>query len=152
MNDAEPRCLVGSVCTDITHSCSQPGHTTLPAECAFTSNLCDFITLTAKGGQRLSSSSLTNTATPLLAPTYSLHTHILSDAPEDSDVFEVLTRQPLIPEYIFTCNYTFKANPEASLQVVEAKACGKECEDYVAKLPSFQAFRKAGCPDMAGAP
>jgi hypothetical protein len=84
--------------------------------------------------------------------TYSLHTHILSDAPEDSDVFEVLTRQPLIPEYIFTCNYTFKANPEASLQVVEAKACGKECEDYVAKLPSFQAFRKAGCPDMAGAP
>lgn len=39
--------------------------------------------------------------------TYSLHTHILSDTPEDSDVFEVLTRQPLIPEYIFTCNYTF---------------------------------------------
>lgn len=84
--------------------------------------------------------------------TYSLHTHILSDTPEDSDVFEVLTRQPLIPEYIFTCNYTFKASPQASLQVVEAKTCGKECEDYVAKLPSFQAFRKAGCPDMAGAP
>jgi len=84
--------------------------------------------------------------------TYSLHTHILSDTPEDSDVFEVLTRQPLIPEYIFTCNYAFKANPEASLQVVEAKSCGKECETYVAKLPSFQAFRKAGCPDMAGPP
>jgi hypothetical protein len=84
--------------------------------------------------------------------TYSLHTHILSDTPEDSDVFEVLARQPLIPEYIFTCNYTFRANPEASLQAVEAKSCGKECEDYVEKLPSFQAFRKAGCPDMAGNP
>jgi hypothetical protein len=84
--------------------------------------------------------------------TYSLHTHILSDTPEDSDVFEVLTRRPLIPEYIFTCDHTFKANPEASLQVVEANACGKECEDYVAKLPSFQSFRKAGCPGMAGLP
>lgn len=83
---------------------------------------------------------------------YSLHTHILSDTPEDSDVFEVLTRRPLIPEYIFTCNYTFKVNPEGSLQAVEAKACGKECEDSVAKLPSFQAFRKTGCPDMAGTP
>ena len=83
---------------------------------------------------------------------YSLHTHILSDTPEDSDVFDVLTRQPLIPEYIFTCNFTFKANPEASLHVVEAQACGKGCEDYIAELPSFQAFRKAGCPDMAGPP
>jgi hypothetical protein len=83
---------------------------------------------------------------------YSLHSHILSDAPEDSDVFEVLTRRPLIPEYIFTCHYRFKANPDASLQVIEANACGKECEDYVVKLQSFQAFRKAGCPDMAGMP
>ena len=84
--------------------------------------------------------------------TQSLHTHILSDTPEDSDVFEVLTRQPLIPEYIFTCHYTFKASPEASIQVVEAKSCGKACEDYVAKLPSFQAFRKAGCPNMEDGP
>ncbi|HTS34283.1 MAG TPA: hypothetical protein VMH04_01355 [Candidatus Solibacter sp.] len=84
--------------------------------------------------------------------TYSLHTHILSDLPEDSDVFVVLTRQPLIPEYIFTCNYTFKANTEASIQLVEAKTCGDVCVGYVAKLSSFQAFRKAGCPDMAGNP
>jgi hypothetical protein len=83
---------------------------------------------------------------------YSLHTHILSDTPEDSDVFDVLTRRPLIPEYVFTCNFTYKVSPDASVQVVEAKACGKACEDYVAKLPSFQAFRKAGCPDMAGIP
>lgn len=83
---------------------------------------------------------------------HSLHTHILSDTPEDSDVFEVLTRRPLIPEYIFTCNYTFKVNREGSLELVEAKACGKECEDNVAKLPSFQSFRKSGCPDMEGIP
>ena len=83
---------------------------------------------------------------------YSLHTHILSDTPEDSDVFDVLTRRPLIPEYIFTCNFTYKVTPEASVQVVEAKVCGKVCEDYVAKLSSFQAFRKAGCPHMAGIP
>lgn len=83
---------------------------------------------------------------------FSLHTHILSDTPEDSDVFDVLTRRPLIPEYIFTCNFTYMVTPEASIQVVEPKACGKECEDYVAKLPSFQSFRKAGCPDMANIP
>jgi hypothetical protein len=82
--------------------------------------------------------------------TYSLHTHNLSDTPEDSDVFDVLTRRPLIPEYIFTCNFTYKVTPEASVQAVEAKACGKVCEDYVAKLPSFQAFRKAGCPGHGG--
>lgn len=83
---------------------------------------------------------------------YSLHTHILSNTPEDSDVFDVLTRRPLIPEYIFTCNFAYKVTPQVSVQVVDANACGKECEDYVAKLPSFQAFRKACCPDMAGIP
>jgi hypothetical protein len=80
---------------------------------------------------------------------FSFHTHILSDAPEDSDVFDVLTRRPLIPEYVSTCNFTYMVNPEGSIQAVEPKACGKKCEEYVQKLPSFQAFRKAGCPDMA---
>jgi hypothetical protein len=32
----------------------------------------------------------------------SYHTHVLSDLPEDSDVFYVLSRKPLIPEYIGT--------------------------------------------------
>jgi hypothetical protein len=31
-----------------------------------------------------------------------IHTHVLSDVPEDSDVFHVLTRKPSIPEYIGT--------------------------------------------------
>jgi len=30
------------------------------------------------------------------------HTHVLSNRPEDSDVFYVLTRRPLIPEYVGT--------------------------------------------------
>lgn len=84
--------------------------------------------------------------------TFSVHTHILSDTPEDSDVFDVLTRRPLIPEYIFTCNFTYMVAPQASIRVVEPNACGKECEDHVTKLPSFQSFRKAGCPDMADIP
>jgi hypothetical protein len=31
-----------------------------------------------------------------------VHTHVLSDVPEDSDVFHVLTRKPSVPEYIMT--------------------------------------------------
>jgi hypothetical protein len=31
-----------------------------------------------------------------------IHTHVLSNVPEDSDVFHVLTRKPSIPEYIGT--------------------------------------------------
>lgn len=33
-----------------------------------------------------------------------VHTHVLSDIPEDTDVFYVLTRKPSIPEYIATKN------------------------------------------------
>ena len=31
-----------------------------------------------------------------------IHTHVLSNVPEDSDVFHVLRRKPSIPEYIGT--------------------------------------------------
>jgi hypothetical protein len=34
------------------------------------------------------------------------HTHVLTDAPEDTDVFYVLTRRPSIPEYIGTKDKT----------------------------------------------
>ncbi len=33
-------------------------------------------------------------------PAGSVHTHILSDVPEDTDVFYVLTRKPAQPEYV----------------------------------------------------
>ncbi len=39
--------------------------------------------------------------------TAGFHTHILSDAPEDTDVFYVLTRKPSIPEMIGTRNKKF---------------------------------------------
>jgi hypothetical protein len=35
-------------------------------------------------------------------PEAGIHTHVLSNVPEDSDVFHVLTRKPSIPEYIGT--------------------------------------------------
>jgi hypothetical protein len=37
-------------------------------------------------------------------PAAGIHTHVLSDVPEDTDVFYVLTRQPSVPEYIGTMN------------------------------------------------
>lgn len=37
-------------------------------------------------------------------PVAGFHTHVLSDVPEDTDVFYVLTRQPAQPEYIGTMN------------------------------------------------
>lgn len=37
-------------------------------------------------------------------PSAGFHTHVLSDAPEDTDVFHVLTRQPSQPEFIGTRN------------------------------------------------
>ena len=33
-------------------------------------------------------------------PQGSFHTHVLSNTPEDSDVFYVLSRKPLVPEYV----------------------------------------------------
>ena len=37
-------------------------------------------------------------------PTEGYHTHVLSEVPEDTDVFHVLTRQPSLPEFIGTRN------------------------------------------------
>jgi hypothetical protein len=37
-------------------------------------------------------------------PAAGVHTHVLSDVPEDTDVFHVLTRQPPQPEFIGTTN------------------------------------------------
>jgi len=45
-------------------------------------------------------SAMANGATPVAG----FHTHVLSDVPEDTDVFYVLSRQPPQPEYIGTMN------------------------------------------------
>jgi hypothetical protein len=39
---------------------------------------------------------------PAKKPVSGFHTHVLSDVPEDTDVFYVLNRRPLLPEYVGT--------------------------------------------------
>ena len=45
---------------------------------------------------------LRETSTKIKKIESGIHTHVLSNTPEDSDVFYVLSRRPLIPEYIGT--------------------------------------------------
>jgi hypothetical protein len=47
------------------------------------------------------------------------HSHVLSDLPEDSDVFYVLTRRPNIPEYIGTSKHTYKIEVDGTITVVK---------------------------------
>lgn len=44
---------------------------------------------------------------PMVRTEGSVHTHVLSDVPEDTDVFHVLTRKPSIPEYVGTKKYIY---------------------------------------------
>jgi hypothetical protein len=48
-----------------------------------------------------------------------LHTHFLSDVPEDTDVFCVLTRRPSMPEYIKTKIAVYVVNADGTITVVE---------------------------------
>jgi hypothetical protein len=51
--------------------------------------------------------------TPTLA---SFHTHVLTDVPEDTDVFHVLTRQPPQPEIIGTLNKkVYEISPDGTI-------------------------------------
>jgi hypothetical protein len=47
------------------------------------------------------------------------HSHVLSDVPEDTDVFFVLTRKPPMPEYIATQVAVYAVNPDGSIEAVE---------------------------------
>jgi hypothetical protein len=49
-----------------------------------------------------------------------MHTHILAEIPEDTDVFHVLTRKPAAPELIGTKHFAFVIEPDG-----EAKYVGK---------------------------
>ncbi len=49
-------------------------------------------------------------------PQGSFHTHVLSDVPEDTDVFFVLTRKPPLPEFIGTMNKKlYTVNPDGTI-------------------------------------
>jgi hydrogenase maturation factor len=45
------------------------------------------------------------------------HSHILSDVPEDTDVFYVLTRKPSIPEYIGAGKHVFKIHVDGTIEL-----------------------------------
>jgi hypothetical protein len=56
-----------------------------------------------------------------------MHTHILAEIPEDTDVFHVLTRKPAVPELIGTRRFAFVIEPDGN-----AKYVGKS-EDLLKK-------------------
>lgn len=49
------------------------------------------------------------------------HTHVLSDLPEDTDVFHVLTQDPRIPEMVRTPHFLFKVLADGAISVEKTK-------------------------------
>ena len=47
-----------------------------------------------------------------------MHTHVLDDTPEDTDVFHVLTRKPAVPEIVITKQFVFGVDPDGSVKYV----------------------------------
>jgi hypothetical protein len=47
-----------------------------------------------------------------------VHTHVLDDVPEDTDVFHVLTRKPSVPEMVITKQFVFQVDPAGSTKYV----------------------------------
>ena len=45
-----------------------------------------------------------------------MHTHVLAETPEDTDVFHVLTRKPAVPEMIVTKRFVFQVDPDGSIK------------------------------------
>jgi hypothetical protein len=48
-----------------------------------------------------------------------IHTHVLSNIPEDTDVFHVLARKPSIPEYIATEIAIYEVNVDGAIKIVQ---------------------------------
>ena len=47
-----------------------------------------------------------------------MHSHVLSDMPEDTDVFHVLSRKPAIPEMIVTGRFRYTVNVDGGIEYV----------------------------------
>jgi hypothetical protein len=56
------------------------------------------------------------------SPEFDFHTHILSDVPEDSDVFYALTRRAAHGEWLGTKNYFYEIGPSGSLRYLGTTA------------------------------
>ena len=50
---------------------------------------------------------------------FSYHTHVLSDLPEDTDVFHVLTEKPRLPEMIGTQHFIYKVEESGAIRIVD---------------------------------
>ncbi len=49
------------------------------------------------------------------------HTHVLSDLPEDTDVFHVLTQDPPVPEFVGAPHFTYQVKADGTIQVEEKR-------------------------------
>jgi hypothetical protein len=47
-----------------------------------------------------------------------IHTHVLDDKPQDTDVFHVLARKPAVPEMIITKEFVFEVKPDGSIKFI----------------------------------
>ena len=47
-----------------------------------------------------------------------MHTHVLDDTPEDTDVFHVLMRKPTVPEMVITKQFVFQVDFDGSIKYV----------------------------------
>ena len=45
------------------------------------------------------------------------HTHVLSDLPEDTDVFHVLTQDPPVPEMVMTAHFMYQVKTDGTIQI-----------------------------------
>jgi hypothetical protein len=45
-----------------------------------------------------------------------IHTHVLDDVPEDTDVFHVLRREPSVPEVVLTQKYVFEVEQDGAIK------------------------------------
>jgi hypothetical protein len=50
-------------------------------------------------------------------PVGGFHSHVLSDVPEDTDVFYVLTRRPAMPEFVATRSHVYEIQVDGSIRV-----------------------------------
>lgn len=49
------------------------------------------------------------------------HTHVLSDAPEDTDVFHVLTQDPPLTEFVATPHFTYQVKADGTIQLEQKR-------------------------------
>jgi hypothetical protein len=50
-----------------------------------------------------------------------IHTHVLSDLPEDTDVFHVLTQDPRVPEMVGTPHFIYKVETDGTITIEKTR-------------------------------